>query len=108
MPTGPPQNAVGVAQNSQMISLSWEPPPPREQNGVIREYRINITEVETGEDLHFVSASTQLDVSMLHPFYTYEWVVSAYTIGNGPYAGISTTTTPEDGEFLVYILVCAC
>ena len=86
-----------------MISLSWDPPPPREQNGIIREYRINISEVETGGVLYFVSVGTQLDVSMLHPFYTYEWVVSAYTIGNGPYTDISTLMTPEDGKFLVYV-----
>ncbi|XP_072740943.1 roundabout homolog 3 [Ciconia boyciana] len=38
-PSGPPR-AVSVAGNGTSVRISWQPPPPAEQNGVIRDYRI--------------------------------------------------------------------
>ncbi|XP_026719365.1 roundabout homolog 3 [Athene cunicularia] len=38
-PSAPPQ-AVRVASNGTSVHISWQPPPPAEQNGVIRDYRI--------------------------------------------------------------------
>ncbi|XP_060028115.1 roundabout homolog 2 isoform X8 [Erinaceus europaeus] len=42
-PSAPPQSVsvltVG-SQNSTSISVSWDPPPPDDQNGVIQEYKI--------------------------------------------------------------------
>ncbi|KAM6431803.1 roundabout homolog 3 isoform 2-T2 [Liasis olivaceus] len=42
-PSAPPQ-AVSVVtvgtSNSTSISISWEPPPPGEQNGIIQDYRV--------------------------------------------------------------------
>ncbi|KAM6238354.1 roundabout homolog 3 [Porphyrio hochstetteri] len=38
-PSAPPQ-AVSVAGNGTSVRISWQPPPPAEQNGVIRDYRI--------------------------------------------------------------------
>ena len=69
------------------------------QNGIIREYRINVTEVETGRVLVFNSTSTTLTLSSLHPYYTYQCIVSAYTVAVGPYTDIFTVVTPEDGMY---------
>ncbi|CAM9828183.1 unnamed protein product [Bubo scandiacus] len=38
-PSAPPR-AVSVAGNGTSVRISWQPPPPAEQNGVIRDYRI--------------------------------------------------------------------
>ena len=45
-----------------------------------------------------VSTTTSIEITSLHPFYVYEWTVSAFTVGEGPYSSISTVTTPEDGK----------
>lgn len=38
-PSAPPR-AVSVAGNGTSVRISWQPPPPAEQNGVIRDYRV--------------------------------------------------------------------
>ncbi|KAK2532696.1 hypothetical protein Q9233_005050 [Columba guinea] len=38
-PSAPPR-AVSVAGNGTSVRISWQPPPPAEQNGVIRDYQI--------------------------------------------------------------------
>ena len=96
-PTCPPGDIATTALSSTSIILTWSPPPMSCQNGIIREYRINVTEVETGRVLVFVSTSTTLTLSSLHPYYTYQCIVSAYTVGVGPYADNFTVVTLEDG-----------
>ncbi|XP_054659154.1 roundabout homolog 3 [Grus americana] len=39
VPSAPPR-AVSVAGNGTSVRISWQPPPPAEQNGIIRDYRI--------------------------------------------------------------------
>ncbi|XP_070621774.1 roundabout homolog 3 isoform X2 [Erythrolamprus reginae] len=42
-PSAPPQGVSVVTvgtSNSTSISISWEPPPPGEQNGIIQDYRV--------------------------------------------------------------------
>ena len=69
-----------------------------ERNGIIMEYHINITELDTGNVLSLVSYNTFITVQFLHPYYTYASIVSAVTIGEGPYSEIFIITTPEDGK----------
>lgn len=42
-PTAPsaPPRAVSVAGNGTSVRISWQPPPPAEQNGVILDYRVS-------------------------------------------------------------------
>ena len=97
-PSSAPQNLTVTALSPNSISLDWSPPPPHSQNGVIREYRVNVTEVETGTEFYFTTAATSYTVSnILHPYYTYECIVSAYTIAIGPYTDEVTMMTLEDG-----------
>ena len=76
------------------------------------EYRINVTEVITGRVFVHVSTSTSLEITSLHPDYVYQWIVTAVTVGAGPYTSISTIRMPEKGK-LVYsssndhFIVCA-
>ncbi len=46
------------------------------------------------------STTTSVEITSLHPDYVYTWVVTAVTIGVGPYTSTSTIRTPEDGEIL--------
>ena len=98
VPSSSPTNPIGIATNARTVQLSWGEPPSNQQNGIIREYRVNITEVATGRVFQRVSTTTSIEITSLHPFYVYEWRVSAFTVGEGPYSSISTVTTPEDGK----------
>lgn len=87
--------------NSTYIYLSWDTPPPSEINGIIREYRLNITEDATGSVFQYsTSASIQeITIGSLHPYYIYHCTVVAYTVEEGPYTSIFTIQTEEDSEF---------
>ena len=67
-------------------------------NGMIREYRISITEIITGTVINLTSNTTSIIASGLHPYYVYECAVSAFTVGAGPYSQVINITTPEDGN----------
>lgn len=83
--------------SSTSINLTWSLPPASDINGVITAYHILITEVITERVFNFTSTTTSLLAVGLHPYYTYECIVSAFTIGNGPYSQVINITTPEDG-----------
>ena len=83
--------------SSTSISLSWIAPPLIDQNGIIREYRVTVTEVETDYVQELTSTATTLIVSSLHPYYNYQCSVSAYTVSQGPYTDNITVQTFEDG-----------
>ena len=87
--------------SSTIITLFWDPPPADAQNGIITQYRINITEVETGRFFTLFSTTTSVNVTTLHPYYTYNCVIAAATmIGVGPYTSVITVVTLQDGTFL--------
>lgn len=98
-PTGSPNVQSYSAQDSSTIVFSWSPPDANVQNGVIREYRIQALEVDTGNTSSYISFSTSIEISSLHPDYTYQLTVAAFTVGIGPYSGVVNITTPEDGMF---------
>ena len=87
----------GSAVNSTTIQLQWQPPLFSDQNGVIRSYLINISVVETRATLQLTSQNTAINISGLHPHYTYTLTVAAVTIGPGPYGLMLTIRMPEDG-----------
>ena len=81
------------------IHISWDHPPEDTHYGMIREYRINITEQETG--LLFTrstdSETTELVVNSLHPFYTYTFVIVPVTVDVGTNHTRITIRTEETG-----------
>ena len=97
-PISPPEEVNVTAVTSTSVSLTWIPPPLLLRNGVIREYKVNLTEVETDRELVFDSSTTDITISALHPFYTYLCQVSAFTVDYGPYTESFLFTTLEDGE----------
>ena len=94
VPSGTPTNVQGVATSSTGIRLTWEPPQPEDQNGVIQAYDITITEVLTGRTMYFRKGGMNFihTVNSLHPYYTYQCSILAETIGPGPAENVSVTT----------------
>lgn len=78
--------------------LSWTPPPPADRNGIITEYRINLTELDTGRQQLLSSVTTTFVVQSLHPYYMYEFTVSAHTVDTGPFSDSEVVQTPEDSK----------
>ena len=97
-------NLEGVPLNSTAIFLSWDPPPEEHQNGEIDFYIVLCTEVNSGGLLtvHTV-LTTNITLTALHPYYTYNCNVSAFTVEHGPFSDILSTTTLEDGENTIFI-----
>ena len=98
-PDAPPQNLNGSTVNSTSLFLSWELPPSEQQNGIIRQYLVNVSELETGSGIELSTTDTNIIVSDLHPFYHYECNVSAVTIGAGPYTLPITIQTLQAGMY---------
>lgn len=107
VPSNSPQNFETIPEDSRTLLLTWEPPPPEDQNGIILEYRINVTVSETGSRFQLTSDVASLRVSDLHPYYTYLCIITAVTIvGPGPFSQVFTVQMPQDGQ-LNMSAVCA-
>ena len=98
-PSGAPENIVATSLTSTSVRLSWNPPPADQQNGIITDYYINMTEIETGVTIQLtITGATSLFVDTLHPYYVYNFFISAATVvGQGPYSTLFSIQTPEDG-----------
>ena len=66
---------------------------------------INATAAETGHIVQLVSSMDSIRISNLEPFYAYSIVISAVTIGPGPYSVPVTVTTLEDGRGIHYVVM---
>ena len=96
-PASPPQNLTATPIDSMSVRLSWSPPPREHYNGIIRQFWINITEVDTGMKTQMTSLGTSLPVPSLHPFYIYWFSVAAYTVDLGPFTEPAVLQMPQDG-----------
>jgi len=65
---------------------------------MIRQFWINVTEVDTGRRFQMASFGSALTISSLHPFYTYEFTVAAYTVAPGPFSEPSVQLMPQDSK----------
>lgn len=102
-----PLNFTGYALNSTHIFLNWSPPSEEDTNGVIREYRINITEHETNilYQLTINNSTTETVVGPFHPFYIYHCTILAFTVEEGPSSSVVSIRTKQDGREIVGIHV---
>ena len=96
VPSAPPQNLTGSSFSSTYLQLEWIPPPRDQQNGIIREYRITFTELETGRKWNTTTNRLVYEERGLHAYYEYQCSVAAVTVGAGP-AQTITVRQPEDG-----------
>ena len=103
VPDGPPTSLNGTALSSTSAYLTWNPPSYEKQNGVVREYIINVTVLETLEYFQLTSNTTFLEVIKLRPYRTYMCIIAAATsVGLGPFSDSVIIITPEDGKCHLY------
>ena len=100
-PSSPPRALAIIMTTSTSFLLSWTEPLPADQNGLIRQYLVNITELNTGNTFSYTTNATEITVGSLHPYYYYSCSVSAVTVSAGPYSDLYTVQTEIDGEYLL-------
>ncbi len=98
MPSESPSiGAVTVFNTS--INFTWLPLPLDEQNGIILRYHVLVYEINTNISLKFETINSTIQISNLHPLYSYELLVAAETkIGKGPYSQPVVHVLPEAGK----------
>lgn len=101
-PTAPPDNVTVVDDTPSSVHITWDAPPYEMQNGHIRQYNVEITEVETGDVLKFKSNFTNIIVNDLVPFYNYSCTVSAETVGAGPPSDEILFVLPEGRKVYLF------
>ena len=99
-PSSPPQSIEGSVSSSTSILLTWQPPAPSNQNGIIQHYISRVTEEETMRQFQLMSTTTSITATALHPYYTYSFTISAVTVSEGPYSQPLSLQTLEDGKQL--------
>jgi len=89
-----------MALNSSSVFVTWQPPPPEHQNGIVTAYivRVSLVGNDTTPQYYNSSSLSQTLVGLL-PFSTYMVAVAAETeVGRGPFSSSFTIHTPEDGK----------
>ena len=104
-PSAPPVvNPSSSSLSSTSITLFWSPPPMEHWNGIIRSYIINLIEHETNATYSYTSFATgptlTMTINSLHPYYTYQFTITAVTIGPGPPTHAFTVQTLPDGMLI--------
>jgi receptor-type tyrosine-protein phosphatase Q len=97
VPSGAPQEISAIEVTSTTLTLTWYPPQFEDTNGIIRYYRVHILEVETRRVFELTSNMTSVNVYELHPYYTYECRIAAFTVALGPYSNVFTVQLAEEG-----------
>ena len=104
-PTSAPVNFALIMAGTHSLTLSWEPPPFENRNGQIRQYQIQIEEIESGDILQRTSNTTQATVSDLHPYYNYNCSVAAETISLGPFSTHISVQLNEYGKSIAFFSI---
>ncbi len=98
VPEAAPNNLTVANVTSRSLTVLWEPPNTEYWNGIIRHYVVNMTVAESGEEHEYTPMSTSLYLNQLHPYYSHQFVISAVTVGPGPFSGAFAVRTLEDGR----------
>ena len=99
MPSGPPLSVETVLFDDTTLTVSWEVPDPRKQNGIILSYAIKLLTLDINETEIFNWKERSLEIVDLHSFYTYEIMLAATTsAGLGPYSDPVYHLMPESSE----------
>ena len=97
-PSASPQGVSHTAVTTTSVDLSWSPPPAAHHNGIIRHYTVRVVVEDTGEEFTINSADPQITIRSLHPYYIYNFSVSAVTVSPGPYSDLHIVQTLPDGK----------
>ena len=104
-PSAPPTNLTTTVLSANIISVTWDPPVPIEQNGIITHYTLSYRGVERDTASRVIilasdqSYFTNYILTELDEHTSYNISVSASTsAGTGPSSTV-VIQTDEDGEF---------
>ena len=101
VPSAPPTNLSATTFNATTLNITWQPPLPVHQNGIIRSYMVTIFAIESETSEQLSSDQSHLVLYNLHPFYTYSFLISAVTVGPGPSSEIFTIQMPPAGNYTI-------
>ena len=59
---------------------------------------VTLQETNTGTTLYYNVTDTEITVSSLHPYYSYECRIAAVTVSMGPFSTSLTVTTKQAGK----------
>ena len=76
----------------------WDTIAVENRNGIIRHYLVSVLEVETGGVHVYTCVAIHLNISGLHPHYTYTCMVAAVTNRVGPFSQNVSIITPQGGN----------
>ena len=95
-PGQPPEDVTAVIDGPHSINVSWSP-PHSEQNGVIRQYLVELSKSDM-TIVFYNSSTTSMALTELESHSTYLIRVAAVTIAAGPYSDTVHAFTPETGK----------
>ena len=82
------------------MNLTWSPPVPQEQNGILRYYIVIVRSALSTETRNISSTQTSIAITGLRPYTLYNCTVSVGTVGLGPATIIRQISTPQDGKHI--------
>lgn len=103
VPSTSPINVTVTTLSASTISVTWQPVPIRERNGIITEYNItyNANQWMHINTIQVTSREMSVILNSLIPFTTYNITVkAATTIGFGPDSEDAVATTFQAGKIL--------
>ena len=86
------------ADTSRTLVLSWDPPLPHHQNGIVRMYTVTIANNTVQLANISTTANTIRVIALIRPFRTYMCSVVAETVAVGPATDYIAVQTPEDSK----------
>ena len=99
-PSGPPTNFRVRADTSRSLVLSWDPPLPHHQNGIVRMYTVSVALNNSAQITTIPTTANTIRVTaLIRPFRTYICSVVAATVAVGPPTQNVTVQTPEDSKY---------
>ena len=99
-PSSPPTSVASSVLSSSTVQLSWSPPDPTGQNGIITSYTVIVSNTATSETITYTTNAntTSLVVSGLSAFTVHECYIAANTsVGMGSFTTKIVFKTQEDG-----------
>ena len=97
-PGEPPQNVTIDMVTPTSIRVSWEDPPPEDQNGIIIMYLLNYTNLNQSETVMVDTTNMNITIEGLEEFEVYNVTVAAVTVAEGPFSPPESVTTSQAGE----------
>lgn len=98
---------MSTVYGPQNVSISWLPPLPDDQNGILRYYILQLVDERLGyEDVIINTTLTSHIFNNLEEYNLYSYNIAAATsAGVGKYSDQDQFTTQEDGKLICMLVV---